>query len=115
MEGVGVKLELRVWTAGGVTAEDRLNVIKRLGARVVPFGPVQLCQVIEGVGDVGVVGPQRFLSDAEGALIIRLGPRIVPFGLIQPRQVVEGVGDVGVVGPQRFLPDTQFEFRTSDA
>ena len=46
---------------------------------------IQLCQIVEGLRDVGVRRPEDLLSDRQGSLIQGLGLRIPPGGVIQDR------------------------------
>ena len=67
----------------------RLRLIERLGLGVAALGSVQVGQVVERGADVGVVGPQRLLTDREAALVERLGLGVAALGLVQLGQVVE--------------------------
>ena len=64
-------------------------------------------EVVEGCGDVGVLGPQRLLEDRQRPLVERLCLWVAALVAIDIGEVVEGDGGVGVVGPQRLLANCQ--------
>ena len=83
---------------------DRQRALEeRLGVGVAALGSVQLGQVVERDGDIGVVGAERLLADRQRALEERLGVGVAALGSVQLGQVVERVGDIGVVGAERLL------------
>jgi hypothetical protein len=50
-------------------------LVERLGLGVAALSAIERGEVVEGRGDVGVLGPQRFLEDDKRALGERLGLR----------------------------------------
>ena len=71
------------------------------------MGAIQLGEVVEVDGDVGVVGAERLLVDGKGALVERLGIAVAAPAAIELGEFVEGGADLGVVGAQRLLGDRQ--------
>ena len=71
-----------------------------------PMALVQIRQVVQAGGHVGVVAPAAS-PDRQAAAVERLGLGVPAHGLVQVRQVVQAGGHVGVVAPQLLLPDLQ--------
>ncbi len=72
---------------------------------VQPLVLVEDGEVVERVGDVGMVLAEGRFPDGERALIERLGPAVQPLALVEDGEVVERGGDVGMVLAEGRLPD----------
>ena len=75
--------------AEGFLPDRQGALVERLRLAVVALVPVQLRQVVERRGNMGMVGAERFLQDRQGALVERLCLAVTALGLVQSRQVVE--------------------------
>jgi hypothetical protein len=65
-------------------------------------------EVVETLSHQGVIGPERLLPDAKGALVQGSGSGIVTHAVMEDQaQVVEAYSHGGMVGPQRPLPDRE--------
>ncbi len=60
-----------------------------------------------GVADVGMIAPQRLLTDRQRPLVERLGLGVPALVLVERRQGGEARGHTGMLRPQGFLPDRQ--------
>ena len=60
-----------------------------LGTLVIAGGTVELCQVVERGGDIGVVRTEGVLPDREAALVERLGARVVAGFSVERREGAE--------------------------
>ena len=88
--------------------EDRqVALLEGLGLPVAALSLVDLRQVVEAGGGVGVLGPQHLLEDRQGALVEGLGFPVAALSPVDPRQVVEAGGGVGVLRPLGLLRDRQ--------
>src|SRR6266699_2515958 len=76
---------------------------ERLGFGVATLSLVELCQVVEPGGDIGVVGAKALLTDGEGALHEWFGFGVATLRPVERRQVVEPGADIGVVGAKCLL------------
>ena len=68
---------------------------------------IQLRQVVEAVGGIWVLRPQRFLSDGQSSLGKGLSLGIKALRSIELSQVIEALGSIWMFRPQRFLSDGQ--------
>ena len=102
------------WCAQRLLADLQAALVERLGLGVLALGLVQLRQVVQAGGHVGVVGPSACsrISRPAGERL-RLG--VPAQGLVQCRQVVQAGRHVGVVSAQRLLPDRQARWKSGSA
>src|SRR6266446_6333743 len=76
-------------------------LVEWFGFGVTALCMIELCQVVEPGGDIGMVRFKPLLADGEGALHERFGFGVPALVLIELCQVVEAGGDIGMV---RFKP-----------
>ena len=57
-------------------ADGERALVERLGLRVGAGGAVELGEMVERAGSVGMLGAERLLSDGERALVERLSLRV---------------------------------------
>ena len=65
------------------------SMVQRLGLGVGTGGVVELGEVVEHGGGVGVLGAQRLLPDRQRPLVERLGLGVGTGGVVEPGEVVE--------------------------
>ena len=75
---------------------------ERLGLGVVALRTVQLRQVVEAGGGVGMVGAERLLADGQGALVERLGLGVLAHRLYSTARLLRLVAVSGWSGPSAF-------------
>jgi hypothetical protein len=66
-------------------------LVEGFGFRVLALVVVEVRQVVEASGHVGVVRPQRLFRDLEGPFIKRRGLFVLALGVVEQRQVVEAL------------------------
>lgn len=57
---------------------------QRLGLRVRPLVATEQCQIVETLGQLGVLGPPRLFPDRQSALRERLGLRVGALVGVEP-------------------------------
>ena len=75
-----------------VFADLEAALVERLGLGILAHGLVEVGQVVEAGGDVGVVGPELVFADLQAALVEGLGLGVLAHGPVEQGQVVEAGG-----------------------
>ena len=70
---------------------------ERLGLGVLALLVVELRQVVEARGYLGVLRPQRLLKNRQRALVERLGLGVLALLVVEQRQVVEAGGQARIL------------------
>ena len=80
---------------------------ERLCLRVLALGSVELGQVVQALGHIGMVRAKGLLPDRQRPLVERLGLRVVALGPVDGRAVVRASGYSGMVGAKGLYNDRQ--------
>src|SRR5688572_12380378 len=92
-----------------MTAAQRLfpdadrAAVERFGLHILLLQPVDLAQVVQYDGDIGMLGTQRALVHFEHAARYSRGLRVVSTSLMQLRDVAERASHARVICAERLL------------
>ena len=105
LERAGRARRARPFGTGTADGRRSAKVIKsRLGAAL---AFVQLGEIVEAHGDIGMFRPENLLQDCQRPPEERLRRLVAALGTVQPGEVVEARGHRGMVRPEHLLPDCQ--------
>ena len=87
--------------------DGQRSLVEQLGISIAALSSVQLCQIVQHRGDVGMIGTKRFLTHSQRPLVERLGVGVTALTTVKSSQVVQRLSDIGMIWAERHLGNCQ--------